>query len=76
MNFTPRRIRLKHAREFEPGSWAILRLNHADETIAQLIAERENQEAAYAIKWLQKVTGCEWRIKVTQALELRATPPE
>jgi len=46
MNFTPRRIRLKHAREFEPGSWAILRLNHADETIAQLIAERENQEAA------------------------------
>jgi hypothetical protein len=76
MNFTPRRIRIKHAREFGRGSWAILRLNHADETIAQLIAERENQEAAYAIEWLQKVTGCEWRIKVPQALELRATPPE
>jgi hypothetical protein len=28
MNFTPRRIRIKHAREFGRGSWAILRLNH------------------------------------------------
>src|SRR6476659_1062839 len=57
MNFTPRRIRIRHAREFDRGSWAILRLNHADEITAQLIAERENQEAAYAIEWLQKAHG-------------------
>ena len=57
MNITPRRIRIKHAREFDRGSWAILRLNHADETIAQLVAELENQEAAHAIEWLEKGRG-------------------
>jgi hypothetical protein len=53
MNFTPRRIRIKLAREFDRGSWAILRLNHADETITQLIAELDNQDVARAIDQLE-----------------------
>jgi hypothetical protein len=48
---------MKHARKFDRGSWAILRLNHADETITQLIAELDNQEVAHAIEWLQKGHG-------------------
>jgi hypothetical protein len=57
MNFTPRRTRTKHAREFDRGSWAILRLNHANWKIAQLIAVLDNQEVAHAIEWLQKGHG-------------------
>jgi hypothetical protein len=58
MNFTPRRTRTKHAREFDRGSWAFLRLNHADQKIAQLIAVLENQEVARAMSDLRRVTGC------------------
>jgi hypothetical protein len=58
MNFTPRRIRIKHAREFDRGSWAILRLNHADETITQLIAVLDNQELVRAIDRLGSRAVC------------------
>jgi hypothetical protein len=45
----PGEFAFSNAREFDRGAWAILLLNHANETITQLFAELDDQHVARAI---------------------------